>query len=135
LVLVYFWQRQQMQGMQVIIVYAVVIAIPVVWLVVVLIRYLLAKRRLRTLGYGTAIRVGPPGIQVGGLAAPWSQVASVAAVKPGIGKPVELRLTLVDGRRAAVDFEQITVFPATLDTTVRAFSAGQHGVDLTALDN
>jgi hypothetical protein len=59
----------------------------------------------------------------------------VAAVKPGVGRPVELRLTLVDGRRAAVDFEQITVFPATLDTTVRAFSAGRHGVDLSALDN
>ena len=135
LVAVYFWQRDQVQGVQVFVVYAVVFAIPVVWLIVVLIRYLLARRRLRTLGHGTAIRIGPPGIQIAGLAAPWSQVASVAATKPGVGKPLELRLTLVDGRWAAVDFEQVTVFPATLDSTVRAFSAGRHGVDLTAMDN
>ena len=135
LVAVYFWQRDQLQGVQVIVVYAVVFAIPLVWLIVVLIRYLRARRQLRTLGYGTAIRIGPPGIQVAGLAVPWSQVASVAATKPGIGKPLQLRLTLVDGRWAAVDFEQVTVFPATLDSTVRAFSAGRHGVDLTAMDN
>ena len=98
LVAIYFWQRDQVQGVQVLVVYAVVFAIPVVWLIVVLIRYLLARRRLRTLGHGTAIRIGPPGIQVAGLAAPWSQVASVAATKPGVGKPLELRLTLVDGR-------------------------------------
>jgi hypothetical protein len=27
------------------------------------------------------------------------------------------------------------VFPATLDTTVRAYSAGRFGVELSALDN
>jgi hypothetical protein len=135
LVAVYFWQREQMRGMQVIVIYSIVLAIPLIWLIVVLIRYLLAKRQLRTLGYGTAIRIGPPGIQVAGLAAPWSQVARVAATKPGIGEPLQLRLTLVDGRWSAVDFEQVTIFPATLDSTVRAFSAGRHGVDLTAMDN
>ena len=30
--------------------------------------------------------------------------------------------------------DQVTVFPATLDTTVRAFSGGRHGIDLSALD-
>ncbi len=135
LVAVFLWQREQMQGVQVIVIYSIVFAIPLVWLIVVLIRYLLARRRLRTLGYGTAVRIGPPGIQIAGLAAPWSQVARVAATKPGIGRPLQLRLTLLDGRWAAVDFEQITVFPATLDTTVRAFSAGRQGVDLTAMDN
>jgi hypothetical protein len=62
-------------------------------------------------------------------------VASVAAVKPGLGKGPVLRLSLVDGRQASVPFEQITVFPASVDSAVRAFSASRHGVDLTALDN
>jgi hypothetical protein len=34
-----------------------------------------------------------------------------------------------------VPLDQITVFPATLDSTVRAFSAGRHGVDLSAIES
>jgi hypothetical protein len=41
----------------------------------------------------------------------------------------------VTGSQASVSFEQIPTYPATLDTTARAFSGGRHGVDLTALDN
>ena len=135
LVAIYFWQRDQLHGTGFLIVYGVVLAIPVVWLIVVLIMYLRARSALRGLAQGVAIRVGPPGIEVAGLGAPWSQVASVAAVKPGVGKGPVLRLSLVDGRQAAVPFEQITVFPATLDSAVRAYSVSRHGVDLSALDN
>jgi hypothetical protein len=135
LVAIYLWQRDQLQGPGFFITYGIVLGIPVVWLVVVLILYLRARRAVRGLATGVAVRVGPPGIQVGGLAAPWSQVASVAAVKPGVGKGPVLQLTLVDGRRSVVPFEQITAFPATLDSAVRAFSASRHGVDLSALDN
>ena len=135
LVAIYFWQRDQLQGLGFLIVYGVVIAIPVVWLVVVLIMYVRARKQLRTLQPGIAIQIGPPGIMVAGLGASWPEVASVAAVKPGVGKGPVLRLTLHDGRQASVPFEQITVFPATLDGAVRAFSASRHGVDLSALDN
>jgi hypothetical protein len=135
MVAIYLWQRDQLQGTGFLIVYGVVLGIPVIWLIVVLIMYLRARGALRGLAQGVAIRVGPPGIEVAGLGAPWSQVASVAAVKPGVGKGPVLRLALVDGRQAAVPFEQITVFPATLDGAVRAFSASRHGVDLSALDN
>ena len=135
LVAIYFWQRDQLQGNGFLIVYGVVVAIPVVWLIVVLIMYLRARKQLQTLRSGIAIQVGPPGIMVAGLGATWPQVAAVAAVKPGIGKGPVLRLTLHDGRQAYVPFEQITVFPATLDGAVRAFSASRHGVDLSALDN
>jgi hypothetical protein len=132
---IYLWQRDQLQGTGFLVVYAVVLGIPVVWLVVVLIMYVRARSALRGLASGVAIRVGPPGIQVAGLGAPWPQVASVAAVKPGLGKGPVLRLRLLDGRQAEVPFEQITMFPATLDGAVRAFSASRHGVDLSALDN
>ena len=135
LVAIYFWQRDQLQGNSFLIVYGVLVAIPVVWLIVVLIMYLRARKQLRTLQPGIAVQIGPPGIMVGGLGASWPEVAAVAAVKPGIGKGTVLRLTLHDGRQSAVPFEQITVFPATLDGAVRAFSASRHGVDLSALDN
>ena len=69
-----------------------------------------------------------------GLAAPWAQVASVTTVKGGLGRDPLLRLTLSDGRTSTLPLDQVTVFPATLDTTVRAFSGGRHGVDLSALD-
>lgn len=135
LILIYLWQRDSLQGTGFVVVYGVVLGIPVIWLGVELIMYGRARAAVRTLAPGIAIRVGPPGIQVAGLAAPWSQVASVAAVKPGVGKGPVLQLRLVDGRQAAVPFEQITVFPATVDSAVRAFSASRHGVDLSALDN
>jgi hypothetical protein len=135
LVAIYFWQRDQLQGKGFLVVYGVVVAIPVVWLVVVLIMYFRARKQLRTLRPGIAVQIGPPGIMVAGLGASWPEVAAVAAVKPGVGKEPVLRLTLHDGRQAAVPFEQITVFPATLDGAVRAFSASRHGVDLSALDN
>ena len=135
LVAIYFWQRDQLQGNGFLVVYGVIIGIPVIWLVVVLIMYVRARKQVRTLRPGIAIQIGPPGIMVGGLSAFWPEVAAVAAVKPGIGKGPVLRLTLHDGRQSAVPFEQITIFPATLDGAVRAFSASRHGVDLSALDN
>ena len=91
--------------------------------------------KLRTLGSGIAIRIGPPGIQVAGLGASWSEVAAIDTVKGGLSREPRLRLTTADGRRADVPFDQVTVFPATLDSTVRAFSAGRHGVDLSALES
>ena len=111
-----------------------VVAISVVWLVVVLVMYSRARKQLRTPAAGIAVRIGRPGVKVAGLGASWPEVAAVAAVKRRGQGPV-LRLTLHDGRQSAVPFEQITVFPATLDRTVRAYSAGRHGVDLSALDN
>ena len=136
LVAIYFWQRDQLQGNGFLVVYAVVVGIPVVWLVVVLIMYVRARKRCGPCGRGIA----DPGrvrraSRSPGLGASWPEVAAVAAVKPGVGKGPVLRLTLHDGRQAAVPFEQITVFPATLDGAVRAFSASRHGVDLSALDN
>lgn len=135
MVAIYLWQRDQLQGNGFLVVYGVALAIPVIWLVVVLIMYLRTRGRLRALQPGIAVQVGPPGIMVGGLGAGWPEVASIAAVKPGVGKGPVLRLRLHDERQADVPFGLITVFPATLDGAVRAFSASRHGVDLSKLDN
>ena len=133
--LFYFWQRDQLQGVGYLILFGVLLAIPVVWFVVVLFGYRRAKKELAGVGSGTAVRMGPPGVQVAGLYVPWSEVASLGAVRPGIGRSPVLRLTTVSGGQASVSFDQIPTYPATLDTTARAFSGGRHSVDLTALDN
>ena len=135
LVAIYFWQRDELEGTGFIPVYAVVLGIPIVWLAVVVIRYLQTRGQLRSMGYGTAIRIGPPGIQVAGLAASWPYVGSVAVTKGRFGRSPALTLRLIDGRQSQVPLDQVTVFPATLDGSVRAFSAGRQRVDLSALED
>jgi hypothetical protein len=93
-----------------------------------------ARRDLADLAPGTAVRVDRRGIEVAGLAAGWADVASVATIKAGIGRSPRLQLCLLDGRTASLALDQVTVLPATLDSTVRAYSGGRHGVDLTALE-
>ncbi len=135
MVVIYLWQREQLRGAGFFAVYGLVFGISIAFVIVTLIGYLRARRQLTSIGSGTAIRIGAPGIQIAGLAAPWSQVAVVDTVKGGIGRGPALRLTLTDGRSAALPLDQVTVFPATVDTTARAFSGGRHGVDLGALES
>jgi hypothetical protein len=45
-----------------------------------------------------------------------------------------LRAVATDGGRVDIPLEQLPVLPATLDSTVRAYSGGRHGLDLSALD-
>ncbi|MBO0812963.1 MAG: hypothetical protein J2P23_13085, partial [Microlunatus sp.] len=45
-----------------------------------------------------------------------------------------LRAVSTDGSHLEVPMEQLKVLPATLDSTVRAYSGGRHGLDLSALD-
>lgn len=134
LLLIYVWRREDLQGAGFIIIFAVVLGASLVWLGVSVLLYFLAKRETQTIGSGIAVRIGPPGIQVAGLAASWPQVAAIGTTKGGLHRGPRLRLALTDGRRADVPLDQIDIFPATLDSTVRAFSAGRHGVDLSALE-
>jgi hypothetical protein len=135
LLLIYLWRREDLQGAVFAVLYAVILGISLALLGAGVALYLLAKREFATLGSGIAIRIGPPGIQVAGLNASWPEVAAVGTVKDRLGREPLLRLTTTDGRQADVPLDQITVFPATLDSTVRAFSAGRHGVDLSALES
>jgi len=133
--LIYLWRREDLGGSGLIIIFAIVLGVSLAWLAASIVMYVLAKREMRTVGNGVAIRIGPPGIQVAEVSSSWRQVAKIDTRKGGLGRGPQLRLTLADGRHAAVPLDQITVFPATLDSTVRAFSAGRHGVDLSALES
>ncbi len=135
LALIYFWRREDMHGTVFVVIYVLVFATSLAWLGASVGLYFAVRRELRTLGSGIAIRVGPPGIQVAELAASWPDVAAIDTIKGGLARGPRLRLTLTDGRQASVPLDQVNVFPATLDSTVRAFSAGRRGVDLSALES
>ncbi len=135
LTVIYFWQAEQLRGVAAIAVaYSFAIALSLGWLAVVVIRYRLARADLTEMGEGTALRIERSGVQVADLYAGWSEVASLAMAKGGLGRGMRLQLSLADGRQASVRLNQISVFPATLDSTTRAYSGGRHGVDLTALE-
>lgn len=131
----YIWQRDQLRGAGFLVLYGVVLAVPLILFLVFLLGYRQSRKELLTMGSGTAVRIGVPGVQVADLFAAWLEVASLGAVRRATGRAPVLRLVATDGRQASVPFDQIPTYPATLDSTVRAFSAGRHGVDLTALDN
>lgn len=113
---------------------AVIIAASAAWAGVWVVLYRRARRELSGAGAGTAIRIDRTGVEVGGQAAGWPEVASLAVVKGGLGRSPRLQLTRTDGQSSSVALNQVDVMPATLDSVARAFSAGRHGVDLTALD-
>jgi len=135
LLLIYLWRREDLEGAVFVVLYALILGISLALLGAAVVLYVLAKREFAALGSGTAIRIGPPGIQVAGLSASWPEVAGIDTIKGGLGRDPRLRLTTTDGRQADLPLDQVTVFPATLDSTVRAFSAGRQGVDLSALES
>ena len=135
MVVIYLWQGARLQGAGFFTVYGLVFAVSIAWVVGSVIAYQRARGQLAALGSGTAIRIGPPGIEVAGVGAPWSAVKAVTTASPGRGRRPVLRLQLLDGRRSDLPLDQVVVYPAALDGTVRAFSSGRFGVDLSALDN
>ena len=135
LLLIYLWQRENLDSAFFVVLSAIVLGVSLVSIGVTGALLVMAKREFRSLGSGTAIRIGPGGIQIAGLGAAWSEVVAVNTIKGGVGRDPRLQLTTTDGRRADVPLDQVSVFPATLDSTVRAFSAGRHGVDLSAIES
>ena len=135
LLLIYLWQRDALTGAFFVVLCAIVLGISLVLIGISAALLVMAKREFASLGSGAAIWIGPPGIQIAGLNASWPEVVAIGTIKGGVGRDPRLRLTTVDGRHAEVPLDQVTVFPATLDSTVRAFSAGRHGVDLSALES
>ena len=113
----------------------VVLALSLVPFVVVLIGFLRARRELRRVPAGLAVRIGRPGVVVADRFVRWPDVATLAVVPGGLGRAERLVLGSTDGTRTSVALDQLEVHPATLDSTARAYSAGRCGVDLSKLDN
>lgn len=132
----YLWQRDQFVGATPWIAYGIVLGISLGLGVLSFLGWRQARKILAAVGPGLALRIGRPGVEIAGTYVPWNDLGSIAATKGKLGHGPQLTVTtLGDGFRASVPLDQLDVFPATLDSTVRAYSDGRFGVDLTALEN
>jgi len=134
LVLLYVFGGDQLQGTGFLSVYGIVLGISLAWFLGYLVAWLRTRAELRTIGTGTAVRIGRPGIQVGRVFSPWSEVSALTMTAGRWSRSPRFELRRVAGPPVSVPLNQIEVHPATLDSTARAYSGGRHGVDLTALD-
>jgi len=134
---IYAWQHRAInaQGGAYWIVTGILFVLSSVPLVVVLLGFLRARKELRGVPAGIAVRMGRPGVVVGTAFARWDDVAALEVVPGGLGRADRLRLRTRTGAVGLVPLDQVLVHPATLDGTARAYSAGRQGVDLTRLDN
>ena len=130
----YAWQREQIAGTGYVTLYFVLLGISVAWCLGHLVAYLRAKKEAAGVGQGTALRIGRPGVELQGAFVPWPEVTSLSTVTGRFGRRPRFQLARVSGEPLSVPLNQMSVRPATLDLTARAYSAGRHGVDLTALD-
>ena len=134
LVLLYLFGPEQLRSGSFLAVFGFALGISVAWFLGYLIAFLLARRELRGVGSGTAVRIGRPGVQVAGLFAPWGEVSGLGMATSRFGRRPRLELRHTSGPVASVPLDQMVVLPGTLDSTARAYSGGRTGVDLTALE-
>lgn len=134
-ILAWQWDAIKAQGGAYWVFLGIVMLINLVPLVVVLLGFLRARKELRGVPAGIAVRMGRPGVVVGTAFARWSDVDALEVVAGGLGRADRLRLRSATGASGLVPLDQVVVHPATLDTTARAYSAGRLGVDLSRLDN
>ncbi|SER03674.1 hypothetical protein SAMN05421756_10856 [Microlunatus flavus] len=134
-ILAWQWDTIRTQGAVYWVFLAVVMLVNLVPLALVLAGFLRARKELRSVPEGIAVRMGRPGVVVGTAFARWSDVEALEVVPGGLGRADRLRLRTAAGDRGVVPLDQVVVHPATLDSTARAYSAGRRGVDLSRLDN
>lgn len=136
MVVIFIWQRDRLMANPIPTfgVYAVILLIAVGWLVGVFIAYRASRRAVAEVGSGVALRVNRWGLEIAGQQVGWQQLAALGAAKGSWPAGPVLKATRDDGAEVAVPLEQLPIRPATLDTTVRAYSGGRFGVDLSALD-
>lgn len=136
LVVILVWQRERFldDPAPMIVVYSLVLLAAIGWLVGVWLAYRATKRTVASVGQGVVLQVTRRGVEVAGQPIAWSDLTSLAVAKGRWPTGPLLQATRTDGSTVAVPLEQIPVLPATLDSTFRAYSAGRHGLDLSALD-
>lgn len=138
MVVVYLFFRERFEGAGPgwIIVYVLVLLLSLGWVAGTFVAYRLAKQEAEGLPpEGTiALRVNRQGVEVAGQQVGWHEVQGIAVAKGDFGHGQLLRVTRTGGDAVAVPIRQLPVPLGTVDSVARAYSAGRHGVDLTALD-
>lgn len=132
----FLWQRDRFSENPVpmIMIYAVALLIAIGWVVGSWLAYRRALQIARDVGEGVVLRVGRGGLEFAGRRFGWADVTTLRTAKGRWPSGPVLEVARSDGEVVAVPLEQIPVLPATLDTTVRAYSGGRHGLDLSAVD-
>lgn len=106
-----------------------------VWLVISLIGWLIARRELRRVGEGPAVAVTRDGIWALGQWTPWPTVGSLSAAAGRWGRTPDLVIAPRDANPVKVPMDYLDTLPATLDSAVRALSGGRSWIDLSRLDD
>ncbi|MGO1973084.1 MAG: hypothetical protein ACTH2Q_09015 [Propionibacteriaceae bacterium] len=135
-VYIFFRERFEGAGPSWIIVYGLVLLLSVGWVAGTFVAYRLAKQEADGLppDGAIALRVNRQGVEVAGTAAGWHEVQTIAVVKGKFGQGQLLQVARTTGDPVWVSIRQLPVPLGTVDSVARAYSAGRHGVDLTALD-
>lgn len=134
-VAIYVWQRENLDAVSTVALFVMGLGFSAVWVVVALVRYLAAKRSLDSIGQGTAVTVDRGGIEVSGARTDWAQVAKVGTSRGRLGLGPDLVVTDVAGTTRTVPLSYLDTLPGTLDSAIRAYSAGRQWLDTTGLDN
>jgi hypothetical protein len=115
-------------------IYAFVVVVGIAWSAFSYIAYRISRRAATAVGQGIALRISRRGVQLAEVFVAWPDVAELTTTKGRWPTGPELSMRHVNGESAAVPLEQLDIRPATVDGTARAYSAGRHGVDLSALE-
>jgi len=108
----------------------------IVWLVMALVGLGRARRVLRVMGRGVALRLSPWGVDVHGATLPWSQVTAVTARHHRLSAyGPDLAIETADGRRLKLPWLFLDTLPGSVDAAVRAYTAGTRHLDVSRLDH
>lgn len=132
----YLWQRDSFQG-------GTLVWFAAVWLVVagvLAVMYFFlwqARRALGRVGHGQAFRISAQGMELGaaetGRRVPWSEIDGLSA-QSRAGHGPHLVVAMRDATTWSVPLDFLDALPGTIDSALRAFSGGRHGLDLSRLD-
>ncbi|HEY5980377.1 MAG TPA: hypothetical protein VIT41_12155 [Microlunatus sp.] len=132
---IYVWQREQFAYSAPWVIYGIVLAISVAFGVFSFLAWRQARKILAAMGQGIALRLGRPGVEIAGGYVSWDDLGALAVTRGRVGHGPQLTVRRIDGYSLSVPLDQLDVYPATLDSTARAYSGGRFGVDLAALEN
>ncbi len=131
----WFWQRSNLDLWSTVALFVMGLGFSAVWVVFAVVQLQAAKRSLGSIGDGTAVVVDRDGIEVAGTRTAWACVAKVATARGRLGVGPDLVVTDTAGATVSVPLSYLDTLPGTLDSAIRAFSAGRHWLDTSSLDN
>jgi len=107
-----------------------------IWLAMALIGLGRARRVLRSIGQGIALRLSHWGIDIHGATLPWSSVTAVVARRHRLSAyGPDLAVETADGRRRTLPWLFLDTLPGSVDAAVRAYTAGARRLDVSRLDH